>query len=172
MGMEFYFEYDADDKSIFEVAEAGAGYWALIECKEELLKEWGLWKSFVKEYRDERQTYQEWLETTTPEERAEALSGGPPDDEEMEELEELSSWGPSQPFNPNEAKDWAAKWILILDLMSDEDAKSVFPIVDDLHCRETPFGRDYQIRELREVIDQAECATRHRVKMRMQMIMG
>ena len=166
MGLEFHFEYDAEDKSKFEVKEAGGGYATLLECNAELLKKWGLWKSFVKAYQDERQTFQEWCEEGKP------LADEPPTDEEMEEILESGFWGPCAPFDPAEAKDWASKWMMILDLLSDEEAKSIFPLAKQLHKKDAPFGRDDEIKDLRRVAAQADCAIRHNVQMTMLMIIS
>lgn len=170
MGMEFSFDYDAEDKSVFEVPET-VGYTSLVEFNAESLKKWGLWTPFVEEYRGERQTMQEWMETTTPEERTAAFSSEPPDEEEMEALLELGTWGPSQPFDPQIARDWASRWIMILDLLTDEEAEVLFPFNQQLHKKDRVYGRDYQVEELQSVINQADCAARHGVGMTMSMFM-
>lgn len=170
MGIEFYFQYEPTGE--YEAEEAAAGYTALVECDADLLKQWGLWKSFIQEYRDERGTYQEWMESTTYEERKADLFQGPPSDEELEALEYLDTWGPSQPFDPMEAKDWASKWIMILGLLSDSEAKTIFPFARDLHTRGAPFGRDFEIRALGKLLAQADCAMQHKAKMTLFMVVG
>lgn len=166
--MELYFQYDAPNKGILGADETGGGFAALLEFDESLAKEWGVWVSFVAEYR----SHFEALEEASGEE-ADGMSDEPPDEEEMEALlDGYDSWGPSLPFEPDEAKEWANRWIMILDSLSDEKARAIFPLADWLHHKDSTYGRNDEINDLRKLIAQCECAARHQVKMTLMMVMG
>lgn len=160
--MEFYFQYDAEDDSQFEIPVAGGGYAIEVHSLADLAKEWGQWPSFIEEWHAYCQKVEE--EWPFPE------SSEPPDEEEMEAIHDAwDMWGPSKPFEPQEAKVWANHWILFWDLLSDEDAKKMFPLDSSLHRRDAAFGRDFHIDELRKLIQQADYAEKHQVKMTMEM---
>ena len=167
--MEFSFHYDAPNKGFFGADEAGGGFAALLEFNENLAKEWGVWASFVAEYR----SHFEALEEAWGEEADDEMSDELPDEAEMEALlDDYGSWGPSLPFEPDEAKEWANRWIMILDSLSDEKARTIFPLADWLHHKDSTYGRNDEINDLRKLIAQCECAARHRVKMTLMMVMG
>ncbi|HEY0075497.1 MAG TPA: hypothetical protein VGB77_15475 [Abditibacteriaceae bacterium] len=166
--MEFFFNYDAPDEVDLEVKPATAGFGVEIHALADLAKKWGQWPSFVEEWHAYCQKVNE--EWPFPE----SDSSEPPSEEEMEAIHDaFDCWGPSSSFDPNEAKIWANRWIQFWDEMIDEEAKQLFPDFDTpLHRRDAPFGRDFQIKELRKLVQQTECAEKHQVKMNMVMVMG
>jgi hypothetical protein len=166
----FTFNYDAPDQSQFPVRPA-SNFSALIECHAPTIQKWGLWPSFVAEYRSQRRTLQEaWADTSEARKKS-RFRREPPTEEELEALEELCFWGPSQPFEPAEARAWATKWIAILEVMTDAQAQSVFPLHGDLHQQDSPFGRNHEMKQLGHLIDQADCAESRGVKMTLEMCM-
>jgi len=169
--MYFTFAYDAPDKSAFEVEESTGSYAPLVECTADLIQKWGLWPGFVQEYRDSRQTVQEQTESLGEEGGAKWVMKPPPEPGETQlwGWYDDISWGPTGPFEAEDAKAWAARWIFILDLMSDADARSVFPLAEDLHEGSGPFGRDNLIQDLRRLIRQCECASGRKSKLVMKM---
>ena len=165
--MEFFFNYDAPEETIFEVNDTGSGFALEIHEFADLAKQWGAEASFIAEWH----AYCQKVEEEWP--FAESDSSEPPSEEEMEAIHDAwDMWGPSKPFEPQEAKVWASHWILFWDLLSDEDAKTMFPFGDSMHRRDAPFGRDFLIEQLQKLIQQAECAEKQNVKMTMEMGMG
>jgi len=162
MGMEFYFEYVPAEKSRYEVKEAGGGYQALMNCQAEILQKAELWAPFVAEFRGDWAT----LGETTGEEAPDMA------EYDEEELMDMEAWGPSQAYEPAVFKKWALRWITILEALTDEQAKRLFPYDHQLHSKEGAFGRNDEINDLREVVQQADCATIHGALMRMHMVMG
>ena len=171
MRMYFTFAYDALDKVAFAVEESTGSYAPLVECTADLIQKWGLWPSFVQQYRDSRQTVQEQTESLGEEGGAKWVMKPPPEPGETQlwGWYDDISWGPTAAFDAEEAKAWAARWIFILDLMSDADAHSVFPLTEDLHEKTGPYGRENLIKDLQRLILQAECAKGHTVKLTMTM---
>jgi hypothetical protein len=163
--MEFFFNYDAPDETIFEVKETGSGFAIEVHEFADFAKQWSAEASFVKEWHAYCQKIaDEW---PFPE------SSEPPDEDEMEAIHEAwDSWVSSNAFEPQEVRTWAEHWIMFWDLLSDEDAKATFPLHVYLHRRDDPFGREFHIEELQKLVRQAECAEKHQVKMTMEMLMG
>jgi len=171
MGMQFYFNYAAEDKSAFEVAEVCGFFTDLIECSKELQMEWDLWEPFVAEYRAARPTHDDWCESPDYDPDEPLYSSEPPSEEEMEELLDLMEWGPSKPFHADELRYWGQKWSAIMDALDEEQATIVFAGNTRLQHKEGVFGRNALIEELKPVIEMAFCALRHEVAITMSMSM-
>src|SRR5687768_5492890 len=120
--MEFFFNYDAPDEMDLEVKETGSGFAIEIDELADLAKQWGAEASFVKEWH----AYCQKVNDEWP--FPESDSSEPPSEEEMEAIHDAwDGWVSSNAFDPQEVKAWAENWIMFWELLSDEDAKVIFP---------------------------------------------
>jgi hypothetical protein len=160
MSLEFYFNYAAADKSGFEVEEVSGGFGPFIEASRELMQECQLWSSFVAQYRADRPTDEDSGE--------EFVESEPPSVDEMEELlDAFGEWGPSKPFDADELRQWAKRWIVLLEVLEDEEAEFIFAGDTRLYRRDGVYGRNWYAGEMKRLIAMAECAMRHNVGLTM-----
>jgi hypothetical protein len=78
-------------------------------------------------------------------------------------------WGPSSPFEPQEARDWAQSWILELQPMSAQELQRVFPLDVDPHTRESRFEKTATIAALKQVVAQSEQAQQRNLRLTVEM---
>jgi hypothetical protein len=160
MSLEFCFNYANSDQSGFEIEEVNGGFGPFIEASQELMKECKLWSSFVAQYRADRPTDEDSDEVLVESE--------PPSEGEVEGLlDAFGEWGPSKPFDADELRQWAKRWIVLLQVLEDEEAEVIFAGDNRLYRRDGEYGRNWSTGEMKRLIAMAECAMRHNVGLTM-----
>jgi len=167
MAVEFGFHYSphsASPQSVLEIAEVSSSHFlSLFNCNPALLERWQLWHGFVQEYRENSRRFQEWMETQSDADWEQFLGMESP----SSELSEMY-WGPSSPFAPSEARDWAQNWIKVLATLGEDEMRAAFPLDVDPHGA-LRFDAEAATRDLQSLIAQAECAAQHALQMTVDM---
>lgn len=170
--MDFKFRYHPADEQTYEVAEVSSDFFiSLFDADIEVMKIGNVFASFVREYREQSgQTTQEWAQSSTEEEIRETFAdiSDDPEDWDIDEAE----WGPSSPFAPTEAKEWAQCWIGLIEEADDEILAALFPYNLDIKTGKSTLQKEGAIADLQEVVTQAECAQRHNAQLTVEAIYG
>jgi hypothetical protein len=171
MSIDFSFHYVCDEPDALEVKEVSSEEFnPLFDFTAEYLTQLGFMDlSFVREYREQRQTLQEWMESKSPEEMQEWVNEEPPDEDDWDESDEYWS---SSPFDPAEANAWANGWIMMLENLTNEQLLGLFPLTRDLQTNKSWMNTETTIKALHRVIVQAECAMKHDIQMTVDMTIG
>ena len=170
MGVDFTFRYQGKPGQDFEVSEASSEHFtSLFNCDAVLLRRQELWKSFIQEYHEGRQTFREWISAQTDEDWGEFMRQQTHQPHGPEE--NTMFWGPSAPFDPQEARDWAVTWSEILSKLEPQELQLLFPLDIDPQTRTSSFDTKVTLEALSQLVQQTDCAQRKGVQLAVDMIL-
>lgn len=167
MGIDFSFRYHTPDVQAFETPPVSSELFTpLFNCEAALLRQRELWKGFIREYHEGRETFQDWIAFQSDEDWRAFMKG---QNNAANAPETGMFWGPSTPFAPREALDWADAWIGVLESLNAEELHLLFPLDIDPQTHQSSFDAAATIAVLRELAQQARCAEHHNVEMTVEM---
>ena len=165
MGVDFSFHYHTSDVQAFEAPPVSSELFTpLFNCEAALLRQRELWKGFIREYHEGRETFQDWIAFQSDDDWRTFMKG-----QSGSAPETGMFWGPSTPFEPNEARDWANAWIGVLESLNADELHLLFPLDIDPQTHQSTFDAAATIAVLRELAQQAVCAERHKVQLTVEM---
>lgn len=166
MNLEVYFHYLGEEKPPEAPEAFGVLLSALVDCNRELAQEWGVWPSFIDEYRRNKLTLAEAIQASQGQTASEA-------EEFNEEEYNHVLWQSITPIEPSEVADWVARWLLIIDLLDTGEFRRAFPYIcgrdsdEDVECT-----RKWLIEELTLLAAQSRCAVDHKLMLSFLMMLG